>query len=170
MASVGFDVWYEIGTAYVCQLFQQGGWELVNATYEQPPRSTAEILGIACDPVDPIVTATPTDWDVVFDDARGPLWFGSMATTRGADMTGLSSWCADRQRIFETPGGALVMIMDIWVGNETDAELVSQAAEQVFMSTDLETVHLITRTDDWIGIASASEDLPLCELLPAWCG
>ena len=35
---------YEEGLSFVCDLYAEGGWDAVNAAYEEPPTSTAQVL------------------------------------------------------------------------------------------------------------------------------
>jgi hypothetical protein len=78
---------YTAGLEYVCQLQQRGGWEAVDAAYEQPPSTSLEVLhpdlqGFS--PDTPPELAAPSDGEEV------------LATTFGA---------APLQWLFEAPGG-----------------------------------------------------------------
>jgi type II secretory pathway pseudopilin PulG len=80
---------YAAGAKFVCGLYEQGGWDAVDAAYERPPASTAQILFPQrygkTQPVDP-----PGPGDL------GRPWRGELRTTLGA---------AQLLWLFEAPGG-----------------------------------------------------------------
>ncbi|HAX82297.1 MAG TPA: hypothetical protein DCY40_07015 [Actinobacteria bacterium] len=167
VASIGFDAWYLAGEAYVCRLFQEGGWAAVNARYQDLP-STAEIWGIACDAGNVVPMAPPEGWVSVFADARGPLWFANLASFRGADLSGLGSWCYDYQNIVESQDGLRVMMMDIWVDTEADADLIADAAKTIFEAAEIDVMSRVMTEGRWVGILSTLGDIDWCDL-PNWC-
>jgi hypothetical protein len=80
---------YATGAKFVCGLYEEGGWDAVDAAYERPPASTAQLLFPArygeTQPVDP-----PSPGDL------GRPWRGELRTTLGA---------AQLLWLFEAPGG-----------------------------------------------------------------
>lgn len=77
-----FEFPYIQGSRFVKHLYQSGGWEKVNAAYENPPESTEQILHPSRYPDDhPMVVYTPdfrsilnADWEVVDQAALGEWW------------------------------------------------------------------------------------------------
>jgi hypothetical protein len=162
-----FRSWWSAGEDYVCRLYEEGGWARVNQAYEDPPESTAEILGIACDAGDTPMTPMP-DWPVLFEASRGPLWFSIMLGQLGGDISGISGWCADYQRVVGT-ALSRIMVMEIWLGSPDDALIVERETLEFFAATDEELESLVVRDGAWVGIASTYSLLNLCAELPAWC-
>ena len=80
---------YAAGQEFVCGLYEEGGWDAIDAAYERPPASTAQILfperygeDEPLDPPDPGELGRP--------------WRGELRTTLGA---------AQLLWLFEAPGG-----------------------------------------------------------------
>jgi hypothetical protein len=162
-----FRSWWSAGEDYVCRLYEEGGWARVNQAYEDPPESTAEILGIACDVLDAPMTPMP-DWPVLFEAPRGPLWFSMMVGGDvGGDISRIGGWCADHQRVVGT-ALSRIMVMEIWLGTEVDARIVEEETLEFFAAAeDIES--LVVRDGSWVGIASTLSTLDLCSQLPGWC-
>ena len=80
---------YATGLEFVCALYEEGGWDAVDAAYERPPTTTAQILFPQrygkTEPVDP-----PNPGEL------GRPWRGELRTTLGA---------AQLLWLFEAPGG-----------------------------------------------------------------
>ncbi|MEX0827123.1 MAG: hypothetical protein WD184_10290 [Acidimicrobiia bacterium] len=164
--TLGFNSNWGAGNSYVCNLYVEGGWDRVNQAYSDPPRSTAEILGIECAVED--TTLTPIDWPVRFEASRGPIWLNIMLNQLGGDISGISGWCADHQRVLGD-GGLQFMVMEIWLGSPDDAAIVERETREFFAAADDEVESLVVRDGSWVGIASTLSTLNLCSQLPAWC-
>lgn len=95
---------YEEGLAFVCGLYERGGWKAVNAAYERPAASTAEIL----------FPDRYGERDDVVELRRAPSP-GRRWTHARRDVVG----AADLLTLFESPGG---------VPPETKGERVSWVA------------------------------------------
>lgn len=100
---------YTTGLEFVCGLYEEGGWDAVDAAYERPPTSTDQILFPQrygeTQPADPPDPGEP-----------GRPWRGELSTTLGA---------AQLLWLFEAPGGdpdrALedpMAAVDAWAGGE----------------------------------------------------
>ena len=159
-----------LGRWYVCRLFASGGWPAVDDAHRNPPQSTAEILGIACDPGEVIPTRLTASWThEVFAAERGALWFHVLTTLRTAGPNAPNSWCFDHQRVVERADGARMFVMDIWVATSADAEQVADAANSVFRNAENDVEHLVARDGTWVGVASTLDGVDLCAELPGWC-
>jgi hypothetical protein len=160
---------FDAGTAYVCSLYAEGGWEAVDAAYADPPESTAEILGIACEPpADAAMTPLPR-WPVLFYAQRGPIWFNATLGPTLGDISSISGWCADHQRVVGTDS-ARILIMDIWLGTPDDAEIIETETIDHFLTMeDPDLDALVVRDGTWVGIAVTRSDVDLCAELPGWC-
>lgn len=165
---------WQAGESYVCNLYEEGGWDRVNQEYTDPPRSTAEILGIECTVEH--MPLTPVDWPVRFEGSRGPLWLSNMLSQLGGDIGGIKGWCADYQRVFGD-GTLQFLVMEIWLGSPEDALIVETATrehfaavDESFSATPPRIKSLIVRDGSWVGIASTVlSDSDLCVELPSWC-
>lgn len=170
--TLGFNWHWGAGNAYVCRLYAEGGWNRVNEAYADPPQSTAEILGIDC--AVEHTPLTPIDWPVRFEASRGPIWLSIMLNQLGGDISGISGWCADSQRVFGD-GSLQFVVWEVWLGSSDDAAIVEgetreyfAAVRQAFRGRTVES--LVVRDGSWVGIASTrSITLDLCAQLPGWC-
>ncbi|MEX1208297.1 MAG: hypothetical protein WEE36_06770 [Acidimicrobiia bacterium] len=170
--TLGFNSNWGAGNSYVCGLYVEGGWDRVNEAYADPPQSTAEILGIQCAVED--TPLTPIDWPVRFEASRGPIWLNIMLNQLGGDISGISGWCADHQRVLGD-GGLQFLVMEIWLGSSDDAVIVERETREFFAaarqlvrgSRGVES--LVVRDGSWVGIASTISTIDLCSQLPGWC-
>lgn len=158
-----FRGWWAAGEDYVCRLYEEGGWARVNAAYEDPPSSTAEILAIDCEVADTPMTPMPR-WPVLFHAQRGPLWFSQVV----GGISGIGGWCADHQRVVGS-GNDRIMVMEIWLGSPDDAAIVERETLDRFAAVEDEFDSLVVRDGSWVGLASTRSNLDLCAELSGWC-
>jgi hypothetical protein len=143
---------YEAGLSFVCGLYAEGGWDAVNAAYEEPPTSTAQILfperytpgAERVDPKDP-----------------GPLrppWRRTAKLQLGA---------ANLLWLFEAPGGDRTEALDdplgaagAWTGGELELwERREQSALGISLLQESGSDRLCNAVRDWYG-ASFDDDRP----------
>jgi hypothetical protein len=118
---------YVSGLKFVCGLYEEGGWDAVDAAYERPPAATAQILFPErygeTQPVEP-----PGPGDL------GRPWRGELRTTLGAAQL---LWLfeapgGDPERALEDPMAAVApwagSEMTVWSADERTAVGVSLAA------------------------------------------
>lgn len=80
---------YLTGLSYACRLFEQGGWPAIDAAYDDPPATTADVLFAdrattgAVDPADPGTLAAP--WSLARRDTLGAAQLLWLFTAPGGD-------------------------------------------------------------------------------------
>jgi type II secretory pathway pseudopilin PulG len=131
---------YLVGLQFVCSQYLDGGWEAVNAVYDNLPTTTAEIM-------DPDRYPTPAT-DPRDNGAPGRSWRRARATTVGA---------ADLLWLFEAPGDDPTQALDDararaleWTGGELTLWTSGDAAA--------------------VGVALTQRqvDGPLCDAVTTW--
>jgi len=121
---------YVEGARFACALYQEGGWEAVDAAYRELPRSTAEILfpdryGSGDGPVDPPdPRGLPAPWEEVETFTVGAADLLFLFEAPGDDPTrGLAG---ARDRVRPWAGGEV----HVWTwGERTAVGLVLQASD-----------------------------------------
>ncbi|MCP9491254.1 MAG: hypothetical protein MSC31_15465 [Solirubrobacteraceae bacterium MAG38_C4-C5] len=118
---------YAAGLEFVCGLYEEGGWDAVDAAYERPPTATAQILfPQRYGETQPVEPPSP-------GELGGP-WRGEQRTTLGAAQL---LWLfeapgGDPERALEDPMAAVApwagSEMTIWGADERTAVGVSLAA------------------------------------------
>lgn len=113
---------YEEGLRFVCDLYAEGGWEAVNAAYEDPPASTAQILfpdryGAGeqepVDPRDPADLRGPWRLQASLQLGAANLWW-LFSAPGGETEASLSN---PRERAGDWGGGQL----ELWADGERTA-------------------------------------------------
>lgn len=167
----GMSFLYSAASRHTCELYANGGWEAVDSVHRNPPDSTAELLGVACEAGNVSPTELSAVWsEEVFAADRGALWFRLLMSQRTAGEGFPNSWCFDHQRVVERADGARMLVMDIWLATDADAEHVADAVNSVFRNADNDVDHRVVQDGSWVGIASTLDDVDLCAEFPDWCG
>jgi len=106
---------YEAGLQYVCDRYEEGGWNAVDAAYSDPPASTAQLLGLRdTDPVDPPPAGTlPPPWRQVLRDQLGAAALAWLFAAPGGDPDRalpdprgpISGWAGDRIALWQRGEG-----------------------------------------------------------------
>ena len=116
---------YERGLQLVLGLQLEGGWDAVNAAYEDPPASTEQVLHPEkyADREAPIDVELPADlaagmgdaWRITYEDTFGEFQFGVWlrnAIGRADDgNAGAAGWGGDRFAVLEGPDDAWALVM-----------------------------------------------------------
>jgi hypothetical protein len=166
---------YTTGLAYACRLFVDGGWEAVDAAYDDPPATTAEVLfdDGATEAVDVDVAGAPEGWEIATTDTFGAAPLSWLFAAPGGDESAavvaddaLRSWAGGRVRLFvDGPDSAVSLVLaagddgvalceavDQWYsaafgGGERDGDTVS------FDGTDQDAVLRCVGAEVRLGIA-----------------
>jgi hypothetical protein len=106
---------YTAGLDYVCGLYLDGGWEAVDAAYEQPPTTSHEVLFPTSHPVDPGVPAeltAPPSGSELLDTTFGAaplLWLfeapgGEPGRALDAPVDRAGAWAGGRVTVWDVDG------------------------------------------------------------------
>lgn len=130
---------YLAGLRFVCERYLDGGWEAVDAAYDDLPTSSAEIM-------DPTRYGTPSTDPRDPGDLRGD-WDRARTTTLGA---------ADLLWLFEAPGG-------------DPGRALEQPRERALAWTGGELVTWTRGDETAVGVAlTQAADGPLCDAVTTW--
>jgi hypothetical protein len=124
---------YLAGSSWVSGLWSSGGWDAVDAAYEQPPASTEQVLHMEkyvsderpVDVADPDVAALLGDgWELVESSTVGEamlgIWLGAMGVSQEDADSAAAGWGGDRLSVAQGPGEQWAMAWRI--GWDTPAE------------------------------------------------
>lgn len=128
---------YEAGQVFVEALHQEGGFELVNAAFEDPPTSTEQILHpekyLADDRDEPLDVST-TDltsslgdgWEMVVEDTLGEwdiqIMLEELETGNASDAA--QGWGGTEYAIYQADDEALATLATAWDTDEDRAEFL----------------------------------------------
>jgi hypothetical protein len=167
---------YEAGAAFVTQLYAAGGWDAVNAAYDQPPASTEQVLHpekYLADEV-PAEVAEPdpsaqlgSGWREVeattLGEAMTAIWLEGLGTDRAEADAAANGWGGDRLSVVRGPDGGWALAWQLtWDAPAQAAEFAeSYRAVQGSLpfATALETVG-----DRGTLVLHASSDAVLAQL------
>ena len=127
---------YLAGSTWVSNLWASGGWDAVDAAYDQPPTSTEQVLHpekyvadeAPVDVVDPNVAALMCcGWEPVESSTVGEamlgIWLGAMGVSQADAEVAAAGWGGDRLSVAAGPGDEWAMAWRIsW-------DTVAQATE-----------------------------------------
>ena len=136
---------YDEGLAFVCDAYREGGWDAVDALYDDPPSTTVEVLtGTEVEVASPPAVAPPGEPGIDWTDI-------GTATVGAAEL----AWH------FEAPG------------NDPDAALDRPLERALAWAGGEVTVWADTTTgeEDLVALALADNgttDTPLCDSIDAW--
>ena len=164
---------YLAGASWVTQLWASGGWQAVDAAYDEPPASTEQVLHPekyeAAER--PLAVADPrlasrmgTGWEDVESSTLGEamlgIWLGELGVPTDAAQSAAAGWGGDRLSVARGPDGAWAMSLRLtWdaasEANEFDDAHALLSAELPF-ATDLRATG---RTERLVLHASSSGTL-----------
>jgi hypothetical protein len=113
---------YLSGAEFVGQLYASGGWDAVNAAYEDVPASTEQVLHpqtyiddeapIEVEGLD-LFAAVEDDWTLVSDTTLGEawiaIWLEGIGVPRAAADIAAADWGGDRLTVATDAGGSWVL-------------------------------------------------------------
>jgi hypothetical protein len=130
---------YEEGVLFVLRLWLEGGFELVNSTFRDPPRSTEQIIHPEkyLDREQPIVVSLPNlagalgpDWTQLRSDVLGELDLRILLeqfSEPAVAATGAEGWGGDRFALLENAAGQNALVMStVWDSEEEAGEFFNQ--------------------------------------------
>lgn len=117
---------YEAGANFVAELYQNGGFDAVDAAFEDPPSSTEQILHfdkyldgeapLAVAEVD-LATALGAGWAAVPSTTLGEgliaIWLEHLGAEPGDAADAASGWGGDRVSVASGPDGAVALTLRI---------------------------------------------------------
>lgn len=129
---------YSGGEDFVTYIWDQGGWDLVNAVYSYPPESTEQIIHpekyfagehpVYIEIPDLLPLAGP-GWDLVYDDAFGEFDVRQILTqglTYGEAADAAAGWGGGRYSYYERADGAgMAVILLTWDSEDEADEYVA---------------------------------------------
>ena len=131
---------YVHGTRFVAALYEEGGWPLVNAAYEHPPASTAEVLHparyLARQPLPPemdfgaLRTSLAGNWTALVEEPLGELairYLAAQTLAEGEAARVAAAWRGDRALVLQRKGGAGTALA--WASRWQDAEAAGRFAD-----------------------------------------
>ena len=136
---------YDEGLAFVCEAYREGGWDAVDALYDGPPATTAEVLtGTEVELADPPAVTAPGEPGIDWTEIGN-------ATVGAAEL----AWH------FEAPG------------DDPDAALDDPLERALAWAGGEATVWTDTTTgeEDLVALAlvdNGATDTPLCDSVDAW--
>jgi hypothetical protein len=124
---------YLTGSTWVAGLWSSGGWDAVNAAYDQPPASTEQVLHPEkyvsdeqpADVADPdVATAMGSGWEPVESSTVGEamlgIWLAALGVSQADADVAAAGWGGDRLSVAAGPDGEWAMGWRI--GWDTPAE------------------------------------------------
>jgi len=121
---------YLAGTAFVSQLWASGGWDAVNAAYDDPPTSTEQLLHpekYAANEA-PVAVTTPDvatgleaelggDWETTQSSTLGEgmisIWLAGIGLSEDGAATAAAGWGGDALSLATSAGGDWVLSIHI---------------------------------------------------------
>lgn len=134
---------YQAGLQFAMGIHVQGGWEAVNAAFEDPPESTEQVLHPEkyAGRERPVEVELPADlaarmgvgWTQTIDDTFGEHQIGSWLRARGAKDASVAAagWGGDRMALLDGPDGQWAILFETAWDTIADAEEFAAAIRQV---------------------------------------
>jgi hypothetical protein len=135
---------YLAGSSWVSGLWSSGGWDAVDAAYEQPPASTEQVLHMEkyvsderpVDVADPDVAALLGDgWELVESSTVGEamlgIWLGAMGVSQEDADSAAAGWGGDRLSVAQGPGEQWAMAWRIGWDTPAEADQFQEAYGEV---------------------------------------
>jgi hypothetical protein len=159
---------YETGLAFVMGLQQKGGWEAVDAAWEDPPISTEQLIHPEkyAAREEPVSIGLPTDlaerlgagWSLALEDTFGELglrtWL-AQANEKAAADAAAAGWGADRVGLYRGPDDAWAIVLQTAWDDNAAADEFRVAAKKVAATlphavvvTDAEGPVVLVGSDD----------------------
>ena len=147
---------YTVGTPFVQYLFNQGGWEAVDAAYLDPPQSSEQIMHPDRYPADlPMEVSLPDllrvlgeGWELIAQKTLGE-WSTLLLLTSGVDqqarldvntaLPAVTGWGGDLYSVYynASSGQAVLVLKTRWDATEEAAEFYAQLEAHVLARFDL---------------------------------
>ncbi len=130
---------YETGALFVMRLYSEGGWEAVNAAFENPPTTSEQILhpekylsGEIGQVVEllPIGDVLDASWLLRWDTALGEFYLGEHLMTELPRRTALAAaagWGGDRIQIYSNAAGEAAWVLRLTWDTPAEADEFAQA-------------------------------------------
>ena len=131
---------YLAGSSWVAGLWSSGGWDAVNAAYDQPPASTEQVLHpekfVAneqpTDVPDPdVATQLGSGWEPVESSTVGEamlgIWLGAMGVPQEDADVGAAGWGGDRLSVASGPDDEWAMAWRIGWDTTAQADEFAEA-------------------------------------------
>jgi hypothetical protein len=168
---------YTAGLAYVQAAQLEGGWEAVDAYYDQMPESTEQILHpeayasnehpIEVDLPDDLAAQLGTGWSVSLEDTFGELQLGIWLREAGLDptteSTATTGWGGDRLAVVEGPDGAWGVVIETAWDSSADTTEFEDAAQTAVDSLS-DPARISAPGDEGVTILIASDEEALLAL------
>jgi hypothetical protein len=135
---------YLAGSAWVAGLWSSGGWDAVNAAYDQPPASTEQVLHpekyVSDEPPvdvpDPdVATQLGSGWEPVESSTVGEamlgIWLGAMGVSQADADVAAAGWGGDRLSVAQGQGDDWAMAWRIGWDTTAQAEEFTQAYGEI---------------------------------------
>ena len=148
---------YLAGSAWVSGLWASGGWDAVNAAYDQPPASTEQVLHPEkyvsgeqpADVPDPDVAAVMgSGWTTVESSTVGEamlgIWLGALGVSQSDAEVAAAGWGGDRLSVASGPNDEWGMAWRIEWDTTAQADEFDEAYSQI--TADLPFVTRATST------------------------
>ncbi len=125
---------YLRGMVFCASLANKGGWDAINAAYDDPPRSTEQILHPEKykDQPDPPTSIdlgkleAPAGWREIGRNVVGELQLGILLRKQSGKRVA-EGWDGDRYAVFEGPDGKLGLVWLVTWDAERDARVFAKA-------------------------------------------
>ncbi len=107
---------YEAGLTFVLRLYQEGGWDAIDAAFANPPTTSAQIIhpqlyldGVGALPVDLGDLGLDESWSLAWDSTLGEYYLRELLLARevrsGTAALAASGWAGDAFRIYGDGSG-----------------------------------------------------------------
>jgi hypothetical protein len=160
---------YVGGTAWIRARRKAGGWGAIDATYQKPPRTTAEILHperasaarVLLDPGDrPSSASVPPGMRLLYEDTLGEWMLGALLERAGADNAAAiaADWQDDRIAFFEPKkslGAAALPVGFVWrlrTASPAAAKRLAAALEPLYARQDGRSVATVSAASDRVEV------------------
>lgn len=165
---------YTVGTNYVATLYQEGGFEAVDAAYADPPASTEQVIHpeLYFDDEQPVAVALPDlgaelgeGWEQVESTPIGESFIDITLGHLGVDSPDASvaaaGWGGDRLNVAAGPDGAFVLAWRLTWDTPEDADEFQAAYETALAALDFPAA--LTRVDNLTVVIGHASDEALLE-------
>jgi hypothetical protein len=143
---------YLAGSTLVSGLWASGGWDAVDAAYDQPPVSTEQVLHPekyvsdeqAADVVDPdVATVMGSGWEPVESSTVGEamlaIWLGAMGVSHSDADVAAAGWGGDRLSVARGPGDDWAMAWRIGWDTVAQADEFDEAYGEITADLPFDT-------------------------------
>jgi hypothetical protein len=176
LLSSGLQLPYLEGMSFACSLYREGGWAGVDAAYDEPPTTTAEILfpelyQEGWEPQTPSGMGTPgAGWAELRTVGFGAIDLLNLFSAPGDDPTAaldevrerVRSWGGGNATIWERGANTAVLLnlVDSGAGRPALCDSITAWVERAYpgASFDIAAEDLVAQTDSWAVVVSCDRD------------